>query len=499
MKKIIAMILTLVTLVTLVLVFAPALPSAGAVFESIGDIITSATSPFALPVDVGVVVDVPPGAQDKQYFMAIYMPFDGILNIEGTSNLGVVSSGGPGGQANITISGRVVGYFFNSDLRQYPLRRGLHLIVVTVRNNDAEIYGEFTLFHAITASFDPLWEGALDFYARVADSAINVEWDDNDTPQTATRLPPNETWKGNVSSGGTMANGWSDDLRDYWKFTLTAKSEVTIESRSVDSGTLIRGLTDSEGKSIGFPDRYHNREQGWASDTYTLDAGDYWIRISANDNWKAYELRYSFNPLEEESPDPPPPPTPNTPLDGAATWAVPELKQAMDAGLLIDAMHGNWTQPTSRLLAAEAIVKLIEVSTGKTIEQIAAEKNYDMTNHFSDTASKYVTFLREAGVTTGVGGGRYDTDGTYNRAQMVTMLWRTATNVLDLDLSGYQLGTDVFTDNIPNWAGTNEAIGWAAEMGITTGVSSTRFDSFGVLQNQQTGVFSFRAFDKAFG
>jgi hypothetical protein len=65
-------------------------------------------------------------------------------------------------------------------------------------------------------------------------------------------------------------------------------------------------------------------------------------------------------------------------------------------------------------------------------------------------------------------------------------------------LSGYPLGTDVFTDNIPNWTGTNEAIGWAAELGITTGVSATRFDAFGTLTNQQTGVFSFRAFDKAF-
>jgi hypothetical protein len=121
-----------------------------------------------------------------------------------------------------------------------------------------------------------------------------------------------------------------------------------------------------------------------------------------------------------------------------------------------------------------------------------------MDNHFTDTNSKYVTFLREAGVSTGVGGNRYNPDGTYNRAQMVTMLWRTATNVLDLDLSDYQLGTDVFTDDIPSWAGANEAIGWAAQMGITTGVSATRFDSLGTLANQQTGAFSFRAFDRAF-
>ena len=201
-----------------------------------------------------------------------------------------------------------------------------------------------------------------------------------------------------------------------------------------------------------------------------------------------------MTPIENGT-DPTPAPTP---LDGADGWAVPVLEKALEAGLLIDAMQGNWTQPTSRLLAAEAMARVIEVSTGKTIDQIAAEKGFNMNNHFSDTNSKYVTFLREAGVTTGAGGGRYDPNGTFNRAQIVTMLWRTATNVLDMDLSGYPLGTDVFTDNIPNWAGTNEAIGWAAELGITTGISATRFDAFGTLTNQQTGVFSFRAFDKAF-
>jgi hypothetical protein len=200
----------------------------------------------------------------------------------------------------------------------------------------------------------------------------------------------------------------------------------------------------------------------------------------------------------ENGTSPTPDPTPSVYLDGAATWAIPELQQALEAGLLIESMYGNWTEPTSRLLAAEAIARLMEVSTGLTIEQIATEKGYNLNNDFSDTDSRYVTFLREAGVTTGAGGDRYDPNGIFNRAQMVTMLWRTATNVLDMDLSDYQLGTDVFDDDIPTWAGTNEAIGWAAELGITTGVSATSFDSFGTLVNQQTGVFSFRAFDKAF-
>jgi len=191
-------------------------------------------------------------------------------------------------------------------------------------------------------------------------------------------------------------------------------------------------------------------------------------------------------------------PTSPPELAGADGWALPELESALEAGLIIEDMLGNWKQPTSRLLAAEAIARLVEVSTGKTLEQIAEEKGYDMDNHFADTPSRYATFLREAEVSMGVGNNNYDPTGTFNRAQMVTMLYRIATNVLDMDLSDYQLGTDVFTDEIPNWPGTNEAIGWAAQIEVTTGRTLTTFDSFGTLENQQTGVFSFRAFDKAF-
>ena len=193
---------------------------------------------------------------------------------------------------------------------------------------------------------------------------------------------------------------------------------------------------------------------------------------------------------------------PDLRLDGASKWAVDdgELLEALDMGLVPDSISGaGWQNATTRLDAADAIALLIEKALNKPIAQIAAERGWDLTaNQFSDTDSQAVTFLRYAGVTSGVSSTRYDPNGIYNRAQMVTMLWRTATSVLEMDLSGYQLGTEVFADNIPSWDGTNEAIGWAAQLGITTGVSSTRFDSFGILQNQQTGVFSFRAFDKAF-
>jgi hypothetical protein len=187
--------------------------------------------------------------------------------------------------------------------------------------------------------------------------------------------------------------------------------------------------------------------------------------------------------------------SPTDPLGGAASWHVEELEKALDAGLIPDAFIGNWTQPTSRLLAADAIVRLVESITGKSIDVIAVEKGYNMNDRFADTNDRAVTFLRASGISTGVDNINYDPAGIFTRAQMVTMLGRMAENVIGMNLSGYQLGTEVFTD-VPDWPGTNQAIGWAAAVGITQGVGGGLFDSNGTLTNQQTGAFSYRTFDR---
>jgi len=75
---------------------------------------------------------------------------------------------------------------------------------------------------------------------------------------------------------------------------------------------------------------------------------------------------------------------------------------------------------------------------------------------------------------------------------MVTMLGRMARNLLGVDTSSFQKGSERFND-VPVWA--DEFVGWASDVGITDGVGGGRFDSNGLLQNQHTGVFAFRVFD----
>ena len=175
--------------------------------------------------------------------------------------------------------------------------------------------------------------------------------------------------------------------------------------------------------------------------------------------------------------------------DQPSDWAIEDVKAALAAGLVPESVaNGGWLNPTSRLATADAIVLLIEKSTGKTIAQIASERGWDLdANTFEDTDSKAVTFLKYAGVTTGVSNNYYDPDGTYTRAMIVTMIGRVAREFFGETMQG----DNPFTD-VPDWAA--DYVGYAAEKGITRGVSADIFDSHGVLQNQQTAMFTYRAY-----
>jgi len=183
--------------------------------------------------------------------------------------------------------------------------------------------------------------------------------------------------------------------------------------------------------------------------------------------------------------------TEHDPLDGAAVWAVSELESALHNNLIFDYMVGGWTEPILRASAADAICKLIESITDKTIGEIARENGYDRTDCFIDTENEYAHFLKQSGISNGVDGVRYDPGGYFTRAQMVTMLGRMAKNLLGVDTASYPKGSTQFSD-VPDWA--DEFVGWASAVGITDGVGGGRFDSNGVLQNQHTGVFIWRTF-----
>ena len=91
---------------------------------------------------------------------------------------------------------------------------------------------------------------------------------------------------------------------------------------------------------------------------------------------------------------------------------------------------------------------------------------------FSDVAERRyyypaVSWAVSEGLTTGVGGGRFDPNGTLTRAQVVTFLWR---------LAGSQKtkGVTAFTDLKPG-AYYLDAVGWAVSANVTNGITDTTF------------------------
>ena len=171
-----------------------------------------------------------------------------------------------------------------------------------------------------------------------------------------------------------------------------------------------------------------------------------------------------------------------------SVWAEEEVAAALEVGIVPDSIvEAGWQNPTSRSSAAEAIVLLIELTLGMTMEEIADNKNWDLTdNQFDDCDDPVVTFLKYAGITQGIGGNKYAPDANYTRAQMVTMIGRAAEVFMGVEAQGESQFTDV-----PDWAAPYVA--YAAD--ITQGVGGGLFDSEGLLQNQHTAVFILRTFE----
>jgi len=178
-------------------------------------------------------------------------------------------------------------------------------------------------------------------------------------------------------------------------------------------------------------------------------------------------------------------------LAGAADWAIYELSIALLNDLILDDMIGNWAKPANRLVAAEAVVRLLEFLTGKTMGQIARENGYDLTDEFKDTINEYASFLKQSGISNGVGGDRFYPEGIFTRAQMVTMLGRMAKTFLGVDTASFPKGSTLFPD-VPDWA--DEFVGWAGDIGITEGTGNGRFNPNGTLQNQQLGALMWRTY-----
>ncbi|MBQ4565621.1 MAG: S-layer homology domain-containing protein, partial [Oscillospiraceae bacterium] len=87
------------------------------------------------------------------------------------------------------------------------------------------------------------------------------------------------------------------------------------------------------------------------------------------------------------------------------------------------------------------------------------------------------------GLMNGMSNTTFEPDGTMTRAMLVTVLWRYAGQPAE--------GTNSFTD-VPSNVWYTQAVAWAAENGIVTGIGGGRFDPDGQITREQLAVILYR-------
>ena len=84
-------------------------------------------------------------------------------------------------------------------------------------------------------------------------------------------------------------------------------------------------------------------------------------------------------------------------------WAAAEVDAAAEKGYVPTALAKNYTAPITRAEFCRLAVQFYERYTGETIDAAA---------DFTDTQDAAVRKMAGLGVVNGVGGGRFDPDGT---------------------------------------------------------------------------------------
>ncbi len=158
----------------------------------------------------------------------------------------------------------------------------------------------------------------------------------------------------------------------------------------------------------------------------------------------------------------------------AVKWA---LKNQITTGT--DATHFT---PNKSITRAEAITFLWRAA-GSPEPAATASPFVDVKE--SDFFFKAVLWAIEEGITTGLDQNHFGPYATANRAQVVTFLWRA-------NGSPIASAENPFTD-VSEKAWFHDAVLWALEEGVTTGVSNTFFDAWGSCNRAQVVTFLYRA------
>ena len=284
----------------------------------------------------------------------------------------------------------------------------------------------------------------------------------------------------------TTQEGASADL--HLSYTVqTPNFRVTVSTEAIDFGAVEVGYAQPAPRSISFTneDDYEIRLSGtselrveWSKSgfvyshghmsariaphetvTYTvqpqagLKPGIYIQHVRGNftsshiggDTFQSFDIPVTFIVAAEG--------------DLPSSWAAGQLSQAAVAGIVPESLQSRYTQAATRAEFCALAVRLYEKVTGEAITQRAT---------FSDTTDFNVQKMAGLGVVNGVGGGKFDPNGTLTREQAATILARLA------EAMGHPLpqAAPAFSDSaaISSWAAAG--VGQVQAAGIMAGDGS---------------------------
>ena len=170
----------------------------------------------------------------------------------------------------------------------------------------------------------------------------------------------------------------------------------------------------------------------------------------------------------------------------ASSWALPQVNQAIDAGLMTYGDYANLQSNACRGEFAALAVRLYETITGETAP-------LPETSPFEDTEDQAVLKANALGLINGVSGTRFAAYDNLTREQAATILARLAEKV------GYKLPAQAlaFDDkgSVSSWAA--DAVGGVSAAGIMNGIGGNRFDPKGVFTREQAVLTVLRMYEQA--
>ncbi len=153
-----------------------------------------------------------------------------------------------------------------------------------------------------------------------------------------------------------------------------------------------------------------------------------------------------------------------------SAWAQDGVNWAAQNDLVDNSLLGSdYTGAITRLQFCSVAVKMAEKMLGKAITPAPADS-------FTDTSNEYVLKAVTAGITSGVGEGRFDPNGTLTRQQMATFLYRAlqyVKNNSDIRYTIYDSKLGDYSDRgqIADWA--TEPMAFMNALGLVNGTSDT--------------------------